>query len=148
MSDLAQYLEEIVEPTVRDFEANATSRLHAFLACVAACHRVDYLAWPNDPRTLRQKFDRQSAAFRIVNDVGHAFKHVVQGRPDKPRMRASEVIQRPPAMWDIAIWDVSRWDDTVGGVTLSTDPTVDLLETVKVAVEFLWAQIKAGKPRL
>jgi hypothetical protein len=99
MSDLAQYLEEIVEPTIKDFEQNPTSRRHAFLACVAVCHGVDHLAYPDDPRTLRQQFEHQSQEFKIVNDVGHAFKHVVQGSPANPRMKASEVISRPPAHW-------------------------------------------------
>jgi hypothetical protein len=145
MSDLAQYLEEIVEPTVKDFEANPTSRRYAFLACVAACHGVDYLAYPGDPRTLRQQFGHKSADFKIIDDVGHAFKHVVAGRRDEPRLKASEVISRPPAYWGRAVWDLTRWDDPVGGVTLDTEREVDLLDAVKNAVSFLWAQIK-GSP--
>ena len=145
MSDLVQYLEEIVEPTISDFEKNPTSRRHAFLACVAACHGVDYLAYPDDPRTLRQQFERQSPAFKIVNDVGHAFKHVVQGRPAAPRMKASQVVQRPPGALDVAVFDVSRFDDAAGGVTLDTDTSVDLLNAVKEATAFLWSQIKGAR---
>jgi hypothetical protein len=143
MSDLAQYLEEIVAPTVKDFDANPTSRRHAFIACVVVCHGVDYLAFPDDPRTLRQQFAHQSPAFKIVNDVGHAFKHVVQGRVSDPRMKASEVISRPPAYWNRSgAWNLSRWNDAVGGVTLDGERNIDLLDAVKGAIEFLWAQIK------
>jgi hypothetical protein len=145
MSDLAQFLEEIVEPTIADFEKNPASRRHAFLACVAACHGVDYLAYPDDPRTLRQKFEHQSGTFKIVNDVGHAFKHVVQGRPTAPRMKASQVVQRPPGALDVAVFDVSRFDDAAGGVTLDTDTSVDLLSAVKEATAFLWSQIKGER---
>jgi hypothetical protein len=141
MTDLELYLQEIVEPTVKDFEQHPTSRRHAFIACVAVCHGVDYLAYPKDPRALRQQFEHQSLDFKIANDVGHAFKHVVQGNRNDPRMKASEVISRPPAKWDEAQWDVSAWGDSIGGVTLDSDRNVDLLATVRRAVEFLWAQI-------
>lgn len=43
-----------------------------------------------------------------------------------------------------ATWDLTRWDDPVGGVTLDGERGVDLLETVKASVDFLWAQIKSG----
>jgi hypothetical protein len=145
MSDLAQYLDEIVQPTIKDFEQNPTSRRHAFLACAATCHAVDYLAYPKGPRKLREKFAEQSPAFKVVNDVGHAFKHVIQGDRAAPKMKASEVVPRPPAVWGQATWDVSRSDDGVGGVTLTTDPQVDLLETVRAATEFLWSQINRAQ---
>ena len=145
MTDLEQYLVEIVDPTLRDFEANPVSRRHAFLACVAACHAVDYLAYPNDPRTLRQQFAGRSPEFKIVNDVGHAFKHVVQGRPSEPRMKQSEVISRPPGNLGVAVFDLSRFDDIVGGVTLDSDRTIDLLQIVRTAVAFLWAQVNAAQ---
>jgi hypothetical protein len=141
MTDLEQYLTEIVDPTLKDLEQNPTSRRHAFLACVVACHAVDYLAFPQDPRTLRQQFERQSAEFKIVNDVGHAFKHVVQGKASDPRMKHSEVISRPPAYFGKAEWDLSSWDDPTGGVTLDGDRSVDILETVRSAVAFLRTQL-------
>ena len=50
MKDLEWYLGEIVDPTLKDFEDNPSSRRHAFLACVVAfCHAVDYLAYPGRP---------------------------------------------------------------------------------------------------
>jgi hypothetical protein len=145
MTDLEQYLIEIVDPTVKDFEQNPASRRHAFLACATVCHAVDYLAYPQGPRTLRQQFARQSPEFNIVNDVGHAFKHVVQGSRSEPRMKQSEVISRPPGYWGVAVWDLSRWDDPVGGVTLDSDRTMDLLDIVQGAVRFLWAEVRAGQ---
>lgn len=145
MTDLEQYLAEIVVPTLKDFEANPLSRRHAFLACVTACHAVDYLAYPNGPRKLREQFERQSSDFKIVSDVGHAFKHVVQGKRSDPRMKASEVISRPPGFYHKAVWDVSRWDDTTGGVTLENDRTIDVLEVARRAVAFLWDQVTAAQ---
>jgi hypothetical protein len=137
MEDLARYLSEIVDPTVKDFERDPTSVRHAFLACVAVFHSVDYLAFPRSSRGVRQEFNNQSQEFAVVDRVAHAFKHVSTGRPSE-RFKASDVISRPPAAWDVAgAWDLSRWDDSVGGVTLDSDRSVDLLEVIRDAVTFL-----------
>jgi hypothetical protein len=56
MEDLVRYLDEIVEPTVKDFEANPTSVRHASLACVVVFHAVDYRAYPRKARQTREKY--------------------------------------------------------------------------------------------
>ncbi len=140
MEDLARYLGDIVEPTVKDFENNPTSVRHAFLACVVVFHGVDYLAYPRTkPATLRQQFGRQSDAFKTVDRVAHAFKHVITDCRNP--LKSDDVISRPAAMWGEAVWDLSRWDDPVGGVTLDSERDVDLLDAVKRAYEFLSEQI-------
>jgi hypothetical protein len=97
MEDLALYLDEMVEPTIKDFENNPTSVRHAFLACVTVFHGVDYLAYPRrSPRALRNKFGRESPEFKLIDQVAHAFKHVVTDGPPGQRVRAAEVISRPP----------------------------------------------------
>jgi len=143
MKDLEQFLDEVVEPTIADFEANPTSRRHAFLACVATFHGVDYLAHPKKPQSLRQKFNEESAEFALVDRVAHAFKHVVSGHeasPHRPPLNAADVIPRPPAFWGTMVWDLSRWDDAVGGVTLDRERDIDLLVALKQTVAFLRAQ--------
>jgi hypothetical protein len=138
MRDLELYLDEIVDPTIGDLEQNPTSRRHAFIACVAVFHGIDYLAFPRSSRGLRQKFRKESPEFARVDQVAHAFKHVVAGGRQEPRLRAGDVIPRPPAYWDVSgAWDLSRWDDPVGGVTIDADRTVDLLDTLRRAAEFL-----------
>ena len=132
MEDLVRYLDEIVLPTVADFEANPTSRRHAFLACVAVFHSIDYLAYPGKSRSMRQNFRRQSPDFLIVDDVAHAFKHVAShGRP-KERLRAHDVINQGGSFSSAFSldFDVSR-------VTIAGRPEVNLLTTVKRTVEFL-----------
>jgi hypothetical protein len=132
MEDMAQYLDTIVEPTIIDFESNPTSVRHAFLACVATFHAIDYLAYPNKTKaTLRQKFGKQSPDFLLTDHLAHAFKHVVVGRHDAPHLKAQEVISRPPAFWG---------DDSVGGVTLDKDRKVDLLVAIRRTVAFLRKQ--------
>ena len=87
MDDMLRYLDQMVEPTIVDFEQNPTSMRHAFLACVAAFHAIDCLAYPKKrSATLRQKFRKDSAEFATVDDVAHSFKHVVTGDRRKPRL--------------------------------------------------------------
>jgi hypothetical protein len=141
MGDLERYLEDIVEPTIKDFEQHPTSKRHAFLACVVVYHGVDYLAFPGKSRTLRQKFGNKSPEFAMVDRVAHAFKHVVTNptRPDS--LKATDLIPRPPAFWGTMVLGLSRFGDATGGVTLHNDRDVDLLDVVKRATAFLRAQI-------
>lgn len=134
MEDLRQYLEDFVEPALADFERNPASVRHAFFACVVTFHSVDYLAHPRKPATLRQQWKRQSRAFAIVDDVAHAFKHVKSGNAANPDLRAKEVVSMPAA-FDVTAFDAAAFN--VGGVTLETDPTVNVLEVVKEAVSFV-----------
>jgi hypothetical protein len=143
VEDLIRYFDEIVEPTVSDFEDNPTSERHAFLACVATFHSVDYLAHPRKPASLRQKFADQSPDFAMVDRIAHAFKHVISGNaasPQRQPLRSADVITRPPATAGELIPGVSRAGDAVGGVTVDAQTDVDLLEVVKRAIEFLRAQ--------
>ena len=102
MEDLAKYLEEFVEPTIRDFEKNPASVRHAFLACVVVFHAVDYRAHPKKASTLRQKWKGQSKVFAVVDDVAHAFKHVVSGNRKNPSLKAQEVVSTPAAAFDVS----------------------------------------------
>jgi hypothetical protein len=144
MEDLESYLDAIAEPIIKDFEDNPTSVRHAFLACVAVFHGIDYLAYPRRrPAILRQKFRKQSSAFELVDDVARALKHVTAGNREKPNLKADEVISRPPAYYNKSgAWNLSRWGDPVGGVTLDGDRHVDLLEVVKAARDFLRTKAK------
>jgi hypothetical protein len=138
MEDLERYLNDVVDPTIRDFEQHPTSVRHAFIACVVTYHGVDYLAHPRKwSADLRQKFRRESLDFDLVDDVAHAFKHVVVKRQDPNVKAAAEVISRPPFIWGEAVWDLSRWDDAIGGVTLVGARNIDLLDVVKRAAAYL-----------
>jgi hypothetical protein len=142
MEDVVRYLEEFVDPTIKDFEQNPTSVRHAFIACVVTYHAVDYLAHPKKPQTLRRRFNKESKAFELVDDVAHAFKHVQAGNPSAPDLAVNDVISRPPAFWGVAVWDLSRWDDPAGGVTVDKNRTIDLLNTVRHAADFLRSKVQ------
>jgi hypothetical protein len=120
MEDLVRYyLDEIVEPTIAEFERNPTSVRHAFLACVATYHSLDYLTYDEIKRktpkgevgNLRHLFGKESADFKLVDDVAHAFKHVVAGNPNNSSLRADEVIPRPPSFAGVMRTDVSFFGD-------------------------------------
>jgi hypothetical protein len=51
--DAKQFADEIVEPTIAEFERKPSSRRRAFLACAATFHLIDYLALPAKPQTRR-----------------------------------------------------------------------------------------------
>jgi hypothetical protein len=140
MEDLARYLDEIVEPTINDFNRNPASIRHAFLACVATFHSVDYLAYNRTSRLrdagkakrLVQRFRKASEDFAVVEDVALAFKHVVSsGRPE-PRVRSENVVrqQGPFSSGFSAGFAVQR-------VTIVDRPDVSLLVAVKRALRFL-----------
>jgi hypothetical protein len=141
MEDLRRYLEECVEPTIADFEKNPASVRLAFLACVATFHCVDYLAHPRSPRRMRQKWQRASKAFKTVDDVAHAFKHVKSGNPAKPNLKAKEVASRQGA-FQIGAFQADAFD--VGAVTLENDTSVNILATVKEAAAFVRDQLNDG----
>lgn len=141
MEDLERYIEAVIEPTIKEFEAHPTSVRHAFLACVVTFHAADYLAFPKKPRTTRQKLGRESTDFLQVDRWAHAFKHVATGH-GSTRLLAKSMIARPPAVWGEMVWGLSRWNDSTGGVTLNDNRDVDVLDTVKRAVVFLREKVR------
>src|SRR5271166_6613073 len=90
--DAKQFADEIVDPTIADFENDPRSRRRAFLACVATFHLMDYI-----PKSSRQKYQRECPAFAAVDRYAHAFKHKSTGGPRS--LKAGQVIERPPAFW-------------------------------------------------
>jgi hypothetical protein len=104
------------------------------VACVATFHAVDYLAYPRTSRGLRQEFGKASPDFELVDHVAHAFKHVISGNPQKPNLKSDEVIKRRGA-FQAGVFDPLAFD--VGAVTLVDRPAVNLLRSVKQAVQFL-----------
>ncbi|QHP69542.1 hypothetical protein EI171_20975 [Bradyrhizobium sp. LCT2] len=143
--EIERYFEQIVDPSIADFEANPTSVRHAFLAAVAVFHAIDYL----DADRLRKKFRENNADFALVDRIAHAFKHVHTGHPadrNNQPLSAEGVIARPPAYYGVSgAWDLSRWNDPIGGVTLDGDRQLDILSAIKGAAEFLRLQIETDR---
>jgi hypothetical protein len=142
--DAKQYADEIVDPTIAEFENDPRSRRRAFLACAATFHMIDYITYPKSPARRREDFRRDCPAFGVVDRVAHAFKHAKTGHPQSPTqppLPAGQVIERPPAFWGQLVWDLSRWDDVTGGVTIAGEHDRDLLADVKAAAAFLRSKL-------
>ena len=52
--EIERYFEQIVDPTIADFEANPTSVRHAFLAAAAVFHAIDYLGASRHRKNFRE----------------------------------------------------------------------------------------------
>lgn len=81
-----EYMREVLEPTIKDLVQNRASKRHAFLACVATYHTIDYLCGKRRKTVLRGEYRAQSAAFAAVDRIAH-------GRADaQPGPKRSEAL--------------------------------------------------------
>lgn len=148
--DAERYMNEIVDPTIKDFEDNPTSRRHAFLACLAVFHTVDYLAntiKDQSKEALRQSFCNHSKDFLLIDCIAHAFKHVKTGdkrNPKRPPFRTDNVIARPPAILDELTLDLSILNDFTGGITTIGEGDTDVLTAIKSSMEFLREKLQSN----
>jgi hypothetical protein len=142
MEDLVHYLKGVVEPTVEEFRKNPSSVRHGFLACVAAFHAIDYLAYPQSSRGLRQKYRRASPEFALVDEIAHAFKHVESSLKG---LKANEVVSRSPGLLGNMVFNEYAINDTDQRVTLKRNRNLNLLKVVQTAVEFLWKQTEGNQ---
>jgi hypothetical protein len=142
--EIERCFEQIVDPTIADFEANPTSVRHAFLAAAAVFHAIDYLG----ASRLRKKFRENNSDFALVDRIAHAFKHVQTGHPDDPNLQplsAAGVIGRPPMYYNVSgAYGLSRYNDPIGGVTLDGDRRLDVLSAIKGAAQFVRQQFEGG----
>jgi hypothetical protein len=140
--DAKQYADEVMDPTIAEFENEPRSRRRAFIACLVTFHLIDYID-AQRRKELRQEFRGDCPAFAVVDRVTHAFKHVTTGHPQSPiqPLAAGQVIERPPATRGQAVWDLSLWDDAVGGVTIASEHHRNLLADVKEAAAFLRSKL-------
>jgi hypothetical protein len=131
----ADYMNEIVIPTLREFRHERRSRRRAYLACIAAFHLKDHLKKAGETgieATMRRSC---GVAFDVVRGVCNATKHVETDGSHVIAFRAGDDTDRPPGVWGEAVWDVSRWDDPVGGREVShRGDRHDVYEYVMVVV--------------
>ncbi len=80
-----EYMREIVEPTITDLVQNRGSKRHAFLACVATYHTIDYLCGKRRKAVLRREFREQSSAFATLDRISNARSDPQTGAPSVSR---------------------------------------------------------------
>ena len=145
--DAESFMNEIVDTTIKDFENHPRSRRHAFLACVATFHTIDYIVQSKSSGNRRKSFGKESPEFLLIDRVAHAFKHAKTGSAQSVSpLKVDDVIERPPAVYDTAVRGLSRWDDSVGGTTIRDDHERDILIAVRRAADFLRGQISSSDP--
>lgn len=138
--DARTYLDEIVRPTIEEYEAEPTSIRRGLLACIVTCHTLDYMAQPLEPKKLRNSWRKDCAAFKVVDEYAHACKHVsTSGRGAGTHV--DDVIERPPARWGAGKWGVSCYGNKVGGVTSRTNIEINLVRSLREAFESLRAKL-------
>jgi hypothetical protein len=85
-----EYMSEILEPTIKDLVQNRASQRHAFLACVATYHTIDYLCGKRRKAVLRGEYRAQSAAFAAVDRIAHGRVDAQPG-PKRSDARAAKL---------------------------------------------------------
>jgi hypothetical protein len=76
-----EYMREVLEPTIQDLAQNRASKRHAFLACLATYHLIDYLCGKRRKAVLRGEYRTQSAAFAVVDRIANGRGDGQQGPP-------------------------------------------------------------------
>lgn len=111
----ADFMSEIVIPTLRELRDERRSRRRAYLACIAVFHLKDHLKKAGETGVEAAMRASCGVAFDVVRGVCNATKHVETNAKHVVTFRVGDDTDRPPAKWGEAVWDVSRWDDAAGG---------------------------------
>ena len=77
-------MRDILQPTIKDLAQNHTSKRHAFLACVATYHMIDYLLGKRRKAVLRGEYRLQSAAFAAIDRIANGRAEGQSGRARLP----------------------------------------------------------------
>jgi hypothetical protein len=125
----ADYVDEIVLPAMKDFQADRRSRRYTYQACMAVFHIKDHLGKAGEKDVHRRTRRRAGGSyFDVVRAITNGAKHVETDATHPIPFRAGNDVDRPPGIWGAAVADVSNWDDAVGGRQIVS---VDLYEACR-----------------
>ena len=111
----ADFMTEIVVPTLGEFRDERRSRRRAYLACIAVFHLRDHLKKAGEMGIENAMRGACGTAFDVVRSICNGSKHVETDGRHAIAFRAGTDSDRPPAVWGEAMWGVSRWGDADGG---------------------------------
>src|SRR5262245_21863812 len=111
----ADFMDEIVVPTLRELRDDRRSRRRAYLACIAVFHLKDHLKEAGEKGIETTMRASCGVAFDVVRGVCNGTKHAQTDGSHPVTFRVGDDSDRPPAKWGQARWGVSRWDDPMGG---------------------------------
>ena len=129
------YLEEIVLPTIDEFQADGSSRRKAYLACIVTYHLSDYLRASKASDVLETVKGRAEAAFEVVHAVATGAKHTASGRKDQIKFRAGSDVYLPPNTLYPFGEGIFAFGHAEGGIMIEADGF--LLASVMEAVRTL-----------
>lgn len=110
-----EYLNEIVVPTLQEFEHNRLSRRHAYLACIAIYHIKDHLKAAGEKDIEATMRASGSQAFDLVRSICNGSKHFSTDGSHEIQFRAGTDYGRPPAFAGVMVCGLSYFGDTKGG---------------------------------
>jgi hypothetical protein len=136
--DALHYLDEIVEPTIVEFEREPSSVRRALIACMVTYHAIDYLYSKSERRNALTRL-RGRPEFALIERVANAAKHAIfDGRP---RLPVENILWRPPARAGALMCGLSQIGDGEGGVTVWGERGMDILPAVRRTAEFIRGNI-------
>jgi hypothetical protein len=142
----ADYVSEIVVPTLREFRDDRRSRRRAYLAAIAVFHIKEHLRQAgerNVERTMRAAGAKSAHDFRVVRAICNGSKHVTTDASHLVPFSAGSDTDRPPAFFGQAVWGVSKFDDLDGGREITVGiARIDIYDACKAVLN----EFVAGYP--
>ena len=111
----AEYVTEIVAPTLRECKDERQSRRRAYLACITVFHVKDHLKEAGETGIEKSMRLHTGEAFDVVRAVCNGAKHVKTDPKHRIPVRAGDDWYRPPAVAGLMVADLSVLGDGDGG---------------------------------
>jgi len=140
----ADYVNEIVIPTIREFGDKRRSRRHAYLACIVTFHIKDHLkvAGESDIDVVMRSSD--SKAFDLVRSVCNGTKHVSTHSTHSIAFKIGADYERPPSLAGVAMCGLSYVGDTKGGREIAQGSLrIDIYGACRETLEIFQKQFPA-----
>lgn len=128
----ADFMTEIVVPTVREFRDERRSRRRAYLACIAAFHVKDHLKKAGEKGIEEAMRVECGSAFDAVRGICNGTKHVQTDASHAVSFKAGEDWDRPPARLGEMVLGLSQLGDPHGGREIKhSQARLDLYQCAK-----------------
>ncbi|MCJ2093137.1 hypothetical protein MKK67_11605 [Methylobacterium sp. J-072] len=125
----AEFMAEIVLPTVLEFRNDRRSRRRAYLACIVTFQMNDHLKKAGEKRPEDALRAATDLSFDVVRGVCNGTKHVWTNDSHPIAFVIGDDQDRPPAICDDLECDASELEDGAGGRSIETDQgSVDLYD--------------------
>lgn len=117
----ADFLAEILLPTVLEFRAEPRSRRHAYLAAIVTVALTDHLKKAGETGIEATMRAATGSAFDVVRGVANGDKHVRTDGRHVVAFAAGEDYDVPPSTFGSFVFGFSPFGDTVGGRAITTE---------------------------